>query len=180
MSRRERRMECAEVRELLVETLSGTTPPDLRRAVDSHLASCADCRADAAGIEETAQLLRRVPDSPLRTEHWDVFMARLDARLAAERRRPWNRIRRWLRHPRHAWTTAGATAALAVVLGIALLGPGGHPPESDRPPDAVTAEVLTLVTPRVVEDMPAMNASLAVWKAGLGASDVSYELTGGR
>jgi anti-sigma factor RsiW len=177
---REQNMNCADVRELLVETLSGTTPPGLRRAADAHLASCAGCRAEAAAIEETARLLRRVPDACLRDEHWATFMARLDARLAHERRRHWNRMRRWLRQPRRAWTAAGATAALAVALGIVLLGPGGRPLESDRPPDAVTVQVLTLVSPRVVEDMPAMNASVAVWKAGLGASDVSYELTGGR
>jgi anti-sigma factor RsiW len=173
-------MNCAEVRELLVETLSGTTPPDLRRAVDAHLASCADCRAEAAGIEETAGLLRRVPDARLRDHHWDAFMAQLDARLATAQRRPWSRVQRWLRQPRHAWTAAGATAGLVVALGMILLSPGGRPLEADRPPDAVTTQVLTLVSPRVVENMPAMNASLAVWKAGLGASDVSYEVTGGR
>ncbi|HEY6103208.1 MAG TPA: zf-HC2 domain-containing protein [bacterium] len=173
-------MNCAEVRELLVETLSGTTPPDLRRAVAAHLASCAECRAEAAALEETAQLLRGVPDAHLRDEHWDVFMTQLDARLATEQRRPWSRVQRWLRQPRHAWTAAGATAVLVAALGIALLGQGGRLREADRPPDAVTAQVLVLVSPRVVEDMPAMSASLAVWKAGLGASDVSYELTGGR
>lgn len=35
-------------------------------------------------------------------------------------------------------------------------------------------------TVKVIEGMPAMNASLAVWKAGLGAGDVSYELSGER
>src|SRR5574341_232084 len=167
----EQAMKCVEARELLVETLSGTTPPDLRRAVMSHLASCAGCRAEAAVLEETAQLLRGVPDAHLRDEHWDVFMTRLDARLAREQRHVWGRVQRWLRQPRHAWTAAGATAVLVAVLSFALLGPGGRTPVTDRPPDAVTARVLTLVSPRVVEDMPAMNASPAVWKAGLGASD---------
>lgn len=173
-------MNCRDVRELIVETLSGTTPPDLRRAVESHLASCAGCRADTLAFEETARLLRRAPDAHLRDEHWDGFMAQLDARLAAEHRRPWNRVRRWFRHPRHAWATAGATAALVVTLGAALLTPGGPPAESDSAPDPVAVRVVDLLSPRVVEGMPAMNESLVVWKAGLGAGDVSYELTGGK
>jgi len=173
-------MNCRDVRELIVETLSGTTTPDLRRAVETHLASCAACRADASAFEETARLLRRAPDAHLRDEHWDGFMAQLDARLAAEHRRPWNRVRSWFRHPRHAWTTAGATAALVVALGAALLAPTGPPVESDLAPDAASVRVVDLLSPQVVEGMPAMNASLAVWKAGLGAGEVSYELTGGR
>lgn len=170
-------MNCQDVRELIVETLSGTTPPDLRRAVETHLASCAACRAEASDVEETAQLLRRVLDAHLRDEHWDAFMTRLDARLAADLRRPWNRVRRWFHNPRHAWSTAAATAALVVALGALLLGPVNPAAESDDP-DA--ARVIELLSPQVVEGMPAMNASLAVWKAGLGAGEVSYELTGGR
>jgi len=171
-------MNCAGVRELIVETLSGTTPPDLRRAVETHLASCPECRAEAARLEETTQLLRSAPDAHLRDEHWDVFMAQLAVRLEAEHRRPWTLVRRWFRNPRHAWSTAGATAALIVALGAALLAPTASPVESDLPPD--TAALVELVSPQVVEGMPAMNASLAVWKAGLGAGEVSYELIGGK
>ena len=173
-------MNCRDVRELTVETLSGTTPPDLRRAVETHLTSCAACRADALAFEETARLLRRAPDAHLRDEHWDGFMAQLAVRLAAEQRHPWSRAQRWFRNPRHAWSTAGATAALVVALGAALLVPAGPPVESDLVPDAAAVRVLELLSPQVVEGMPAMNASLAVWKAGLGAGEVSYELTGGR
>jgi len=65
-------------------------------------------------------------------------------------------------------------------LGAALLAPTGPPVESDLAPDAASVRVVDLLSPQVVEGMPAMNASLAVWKAGLGAGEVSYELTGGR
>jgi anti-sigma factor RsiW len=171
-------MNCPDVRELIVETLSGTTPPDLRRAVEAHLASCAACRAEAEHLEETARALRSIPDARLRDEYWPEFMARLAARLATERDRPWNRIRRWLRNPRHAWSTAGATAALIVALGAAWLLPAGPAAQPDLTLET-SATVVRLLSPQVVERMPAMNASLAVWKAGLGTGEVSYDLTGG-
>ena len=173
-------MNCLQTRELIVETLSGSAPPDLRRAVGTHLASCAACRAEAAALEETTRLLRDVPEARLRDEQWDGFMAQLDARLAAEHRRPWNRVRRWLRRPRHAWATAGATAALVVGLGSVLLMPAAPPVDPDGAFDAATIHVVKLLSPQVVEGMPAMNASLAVWKVGLGAGEVSYDLSGDR
>jgi anti-sigma factor RsiW len=173
-------MTCRDVRELIVETLSGTTPPDRRRMVEAHLASCAACRAEAASVEQTMGSLRRVPERRVHGEYWDGFMVHLEARLAAERRRPWHRVRRWFRHPLHAWTTAGAAAALIVALGAALVVPGRPPAGVDQVPDAATVRVLELVSPQVVEGIPAMDASLAAWKAGLGAGEVSYELTGGR
>jgi hypothetical protein len=58
--------------------------------------------------------------------------------------------------------------------------PGRSPLATDRLLDDAAAQIREMVSPQVVEGIPAMEASLSVWKAGLGAGGVSYELTGGR
>jgi len=171
---------CRDIQPLLVETLSGTTPPDQRRLVQAHLATCAACRADAASIERTAGLLRRAPEAHLREDLWAGFMTALEARLAADQHRPGARVRHWLRRPLHAWATGAAAAALVIALGTALGVPGRPRAAADRTPDDAAVHVMKMVSPQVVEGIPAMDASLSVWKAGLGAGGVSYELTGGR
>lgn len=170
-------MDCQDARNLIIETLTGTVSPDVRRAVEAHLADCGICRAEATTVEETVALLRVVPQPRVTEEHWADFMARLRRRLGAERS-VWDRIRSWLRSPRHAWGTMAATAALVFALGSALLM---HPaPQMSVAPPPTDASLHTYVTDGVRQAMPAMSASLAVWKAGLGASEVLYDLTGGR
>jgi hypothetical protein len=66
-----------------------------------------------------------------------------------------------------------------VGLGAALTILDRFPVAADRGPDEAAVRVMRMVSPQVVEGIPAMDASLSVWKAGLGASGVSYELTGG-
>lgn len=172
-------MDCREARDLLLETLTGTTPPDVRRRLAEHLVTCEVCRSEASTLEETAVLLRAVPEPRLLEGHWAEFMAALDRRLEADRQQPWARVRRWVRTPLHAWSTAVATSAVVVALGLALLG---HPVDQaristiDQP---ASVQVQGLMTDAMVKTLPAMNASLAVWKAGLGASEVPYELDGG-
>jgi len=166
--------DCREAQSLLLEAVSGTTSPDVRRALRRHLDGCAACRREAAALEETTALLHAVPEPHLGDDHWERFMAGLDRRLETARARPWARLTRWLRHPGHAWTTAAAATALVVALGFALLGVPR--PEASSPP----AEPLrAYITQSVVDAWSAMDTSLAVWKAGFGAGDVSYDLTGG-
>ena len=173
-------MTCREAQQLLVEILSGSTPPDQRRRVDAHLATCAACRAVAARVEQTMGLLREVPAARVRDDLWDGFMRVLETRLAAERRRPWARLRRWLQRPLHAWAGAAAAAALVVGLGATVMVPERPPAAADRFPDEASVQIMEMVSPQVVEGIPGMEASLSVWKAGLGAGGVSSELTGGR
>jgi anti-sigma factor RsiW len=173
-------MTCREAQLLIIEILSGSTPPDQRRRVEAHLATCAACRADAARVEQTMGLLRGVPEARLRDDLWDGFMAALETRLAAEQRRPWARLHRWLRQPLHAWVGAAAAAVLIVGLLTALIPPGRPLAPAGRISDDGSAQIMEMVSPQVVEGIPAMDASLSVWKAGLGAGGVSYELTGGR
>jgi|GEM_PF-1150050 len=168
-------VSCKEARDLLLEVVSGTTPPDARRALWRHLDVCEDCRREAAALEETVVLLRAVPEPHLGDEHWARFMAGLDRRLESARAAPWARTPRWFRHPVHAWTTAAATVALVVVLGLTLSGRPWSRQAAEPEPNPLRG----FATQSVVDALPAMDASLAVWKAGFGAPDVSYELTGG-
>jgi anti-sigma factor RsiW len=173
-------MTCRDAQLLIIEILSGSAPPDQRRRVEAHLATCAACRADAARVEQTMGLLHGMPEARVRDDLWDGFMTTLETRLAVERRRPSARLRRWLRRPLHAWATAAAAAALVVGLGTAVMVPGRSTLATDRLLDDASVQIREMVSPQVIEGIPAMDASLSVWKAGLGAGGVSYELTGGR
>lgn len=167
---------CREARDLLLETLTGSTPPDLRRRLSDHLAACEACRAEAVALEEATARLRAVPEPRLPEGYWAEFMAALDRRLAADRQRPWARIQRWVRNPIHAWSTAVAAAALVLVLTFSLRTPPAdlaRTSTADQP-----AAVEGLMTDAMVRSLPAMNVSLTVWKAGLGASEVPYDLVG--
>lgn len=168
-------MECRQARALLLEAVTGTTPPDLRRALARHLDGCRACRREAAALEETARTLRAVPEPRLLPGHWEAFMVRLDRALAVDRNRPLARAARWLRAPRHAWSTAAAAAALIVAMALALLG---GPPPAAQPP-APPGPVNGFMTESIVRAQPAMGGSLSVWKAGFGASDVFDDPPGG-
>lgn len=169
-------MDCKEARDILVECLTGTTPPDRRRALEAHLESCAACRGQAQELEESARLLRAVSEPRIPEGYWATFMAALDRRVAQEAQ-GWRRFVRWVRSPRLAWSTAAAASAAVVALGIAvLLRPAGQ--LSTVPPDP-NAHIRGFVTEAIVQSMPSMSAALDLWKAGLTASEVPYEIPAG-
>src|SRR3989337_127559 len=78
---REALMQCLAARDALLEITTGRTPPDLRRAVAAHLADCPECRAVAGELEETAALLRAVPDPAPPEGFWPNFTLRLEERV---------------------------------------------------------------------------------------------------
>ncbi len=161
----------------MLEALTGATAPDRRRALQTHLAACPTCQAEAAALEETVTLVRSAPEPRLIEGHWADFMAGLDRRLAADRLPPWPRFLRWVRTPRHAWATAAATSAVAVAVVLALLGrPSPQVAVTPSPPEVIPRGY---VTEAVRVTMPAMTGSLAVWKAGINAFEVSYDTPGG-
>src|SRR5919202_1120065 len=51
----------AHVRDELSAYLDGELSPGARRAVDDHLAACAECRAELEGLSRTRDLLRALP-----------------------------------------------------------------------------------------------------------------------
>lgn len=171
-------MTCKAARALMLECLTGTTPPDVRRALQAHLHTCAACRQEAQTLEETVTLLRAVPAPRLLAAYWGTFMAALERRFQHETPGTWRRLVRWLRNPRTAWSTAAATSALVVALGIALLVHPTNQIESPAPPGP-TGSLHGLVTDSIVQSMPSMVAAINLWKDGLTAVEVSYEFPAG-
>lgn len=165
-------MNCNETKELILESLTGTTPPDRRRALVAHLHDCSSCRREAAQMEETVTMLRAAPDSRLPEGHWTEFMAALERRIARERT-GWRRLVRLFRTPRIVWGMA-ATISVVVVLGFVLLMQPFSP--SDQAAQESQVDLGGVVTESVVQFLPSMSTSLTSWKAGLSSPDVSYEL----
>lgn len=167
-------MNCRDATDLILESLTGTTPPDRRRALLAHLDECSSCRREAAEMEESVGKLRAVGEPRLPDGHWAAFMGALERRIAQENA-GWRRLVRFFRMSRIAWTTAAATSVAAVALAIIFLVQpfGRHNRAADE--DA-QADLSGFVTESVVQSMPSMTASLASWKAGFSAPDVSYEL----
>jgi len=120
---------CAGVRSLLGVYLTGAIAPADRAAVIRHLAACADCRAELAGLAALPALLRRPPvraavQAPgADDETPDEDGPRRLARLVRRRR-----------HRRRRWVLAAAALVLAVaaVAGWALhrTGPPGSGSET--------------------------------------------------
>ena len=54
-------MTCSEVRELLSALVDEAVSVAERRAIEAHLATCAECRQELAELRETVSLLKRLP-----------------------------------------------------------------------------------------------------------------------
>ena len=103
-------MDCARVRETLVELQDGAGEPSIRRAVDAHLPGCADCRRFQAALARVDAGLSRHLRAPALGV---AFQEHLDARLAKERRRVWAD---WLPAAVHFASCGVATAICLAVL----------------------------------------------------------------
>lgn len=166
-------MNCRETKDIILESLTGTTPPDRRRALLVHLDECSSCRREAAQMEETVTMLRVAPDPHLPEGRWTEFMASLERRIARERT-GWRRLLRVLRTPRIAWGTAAATSMVVVALGFVLLT---HPFSApDQTANESQVDLSGVVTESVVQFLPSVSTSVTSWKAGFSTPDVSYEL----
>jgi hypothetical protein len=163
---RETTVNCQEARDALLETMTGRTPPDLRRSVAAHLETCADCRAEAARLEETVGLLRTDPDPDPPEGFWPGFMAQLEERIAREPVGLWARLRRRMSVP--ALAPAAATAIVVMVFVVSTLlrpslGPG---------PDAQTPNPLApYLTDSMRTLLPSLEQTVQIWQSGLGGTD---------
>ena len=95
---------CTGMENKLIEYLDGRAKPAERRAVEEHLAACAECRVRA---EEFRTLWDALDDLPVLSPS-PSFDASLRARIAAEPapRRIWD----WLPSPRLAFATTALIA----------------------------------------------------------------------
>jgi anti-sigma factor RsiW len=72
-------MSCSEVQSALSELVDGTLPRDRRSLVESHLDSCADCRAIADDIRRIRQQARALPKMTPPAALWDKVRADFQA-----------------------------------------------------------------------------------------------------
>jgi len=123
---------CAGIRSQLGVYLTGAIAPADRAAVVRHLAACADCRAELAGLAALPALLRRPPvqaaaqafaegdagaDGTGPDSSGDAAPRRLARRMMRQRRR-----RRWLLAA--GVLVLAAAAAIGWALHTADTGPG--------------------------------------------------------
>jgi predicted lipoprotein with Yx(FWY)xxD motif len=146
---------CAGIRSLLGVYLTGAIAPADRAAVLRHLAACADCRAELAGLAALPALLRRPPvqaavQAPAADDEvpGDTGAAgsgegpRRLARLGTRRRR--RHRRRWL------LAAAALVLAVAAAAGWALHLTG--PPESGPGTSATVLQSRTIGGVTVLTD----------------------------
>lgn len=155
-------MNCRETRDTLLETLTGRTPPDLRRAVAAHLDVCADCRAEAARLEETVALLRTTPDPDPPAGFWPGFMIQLEERIAREPVSLWKNLRRRLSLPTLAPTAATAIVVVVFVIST-LLRPTTAPDAANPLAPYLTDSMRTL--------LPSLEQTVQLWQSGLAGTD---------
>src|SRR5438132_977686 len=113
------RMTCTETRDLFSALADDALTPAERAALDAHLAGCADCRRELAGLLRTVKLVRAI--DPARAPAGFV-----DRVLAAARPEPApKRLARRLLAP---WQTLPlGAAALFLIAGLAVLLFRGSP-----------------------------------------------------
>ena len=146
---------CAGIRSQLGVYLTGAIAPADRAAVVRHLAACADCRAELAGLAALPALLRRPPVQaaaqalPADDETADdtgadgAEVSGADAQVSGAAGRgeapPWRLARRITRlRRRRRWLLAAAALVLAAAAGtgwaLRLAGPFKSPAPGRRLP----------------------------------------------
>ena len=153
-------MTCTETRDLFSALADDALTPAERAALDAHLAGCADCRRELAGLLRTVKLVRAI--DPARAPAGFVDRVRAAARPEPAPKR----LARRLRAP---WQTLPlGAAALFLIAGLAvLLFRGSHeqqqaaryqpttPGPSAQAPTAAPRETGSSATTATRESTPA-------------------------
>ena len=137
---------CGEIQDWLPAYLDGEAGEGMRRRVEAHLAECAPCAAQLAGLGAVRTLVESLPAPEPAPEFWDAFGAAVSRRIAAvppPRTSLAGRLLDWIRTASFLQPAPalGAAAALGLLLAFALV----HAPRPvERPPvEAIAAgEVL--------------------------------------
>ena len=102
-------MDCARIREALIEGAEGPADASLQRAVETHLPGCADCRAFGDALRRVDAGLSRHLRPPAPDPSFGV---RLRERLGTEPRRVWAD---WLPAAVH-FASCGVATSVCVAL----------------------------------------------------------------
>jgi len=123
-------MNCEETRDRLDELVSGYLDPATRSAVEAHLATCADCRADEAAARFLAP---RVAALPRDLQPARPLWTGVERGLTRVHRAPWHR---WAALAAGLSLILGATWSSAVLLRRSQSPPTSAPPSVTTPREA--------------------------------------------
>ncbi|MGH9793968.1 MAG: anti-sigma factor family protein [Candidatus Acidiferrales bacterium] len=140
-------MNYKECEASVISYMDGRASEAVRRAVESHLAACAACRARAAEFRSVWSALDEAPaldPSP-------AFDARLRQRIAAEPRRTW-----------FGWLVPAprlmiATAALALLFVWVTMQPATQPPPDEQSVAVIDVDQQVLEDYDVLADFEALS-----------------------
>lgn len=75
-----KQVNCSSGVELLMEYIEGTLAPDVREAIDAHVAECPRCVAFIASYQETPRILRDATAAEMPADLEASLLAALRAR----------------------------------------------------------------------------------------------------
>ncbi|MGC9319736.1 MAG: anti-sigma factor family protein [Armatimonadota bacterium] len=157
-------MRCTEVREKLAEYQLGALSEAERSAMEGHLESCAECRAEMEALERLDALLQPAERVEAPEDLWEGVRAR----LAPRRRGVWRALSEWWRvSPRPA---LAAAAALVLVIGglwLALRSPASAPAASTLASEYQEQQIVAQWSQPLADD-----AALGMMFASLNEVDV--------
>lgn len=105
-------MECSELTSLVVDRLTGEAGEPARQELDSHLGSCAGCRAEVARIEEAWRHLGDDPEASVTADFRRRGLALIEDEMIRQRVKAFRPRARWV-------------LPLAYAAGLALAAFGG-------------------------------------------------------
>jgi hypothetical protein len=154
-----------EVRDLLPDLLNGRLSPDVRREVEVHVRSCADCRTELALLRDLRATMARVPA---------MDVARISAAIPAHRAPARRSFAGW-RAAAILLVVAGGTSVALIRHGLG--GPDAvlavaHPPIAA--PTVVSSAPPTSLTPTVPAPTPVAHVRpVAVRELAVASSTTS-------
>ena len=117
-------MKCDDIEQLILLAESGELPPDRRREIDDHMASCARC----SRYREEAGEITRLAAGSLPAEPSPFLVSRILA-YAGSRSAHSPRVLAWIPHPR--LLALAATLLVAACAWVTLFRPGKSDPVTD-------------------------------------------------
>ncbi len=128
-------MSCPDFGPSLSDLVDGTLPREARARVETHLETCAECRALLADLKRVKAAARALPKLTAPESAWQNLRAGLDAEASQARRSP---VLQFAPRRRMVLTglAAAAVLALAVSAGVYFMS---RPAAVVAPPPAQTA-----------------------------------------
>lgn len=129
-------MKCEQIAELLPDYLQGSLGPEQHRAVEAHIAECADCSEEVA-VWKKLSLLPVEQPSPMSRVRFEAMLQAYQAgcsnepeSTSASRKRASSRnFFHWLRSPLGAAAWSAALLVIGVFAGSRMAGPKPPSPE---------------------------------------------------